>query len=186
MCGRVPRDDAQVAGTDAAGTDVTLAPATCADEPLLANLLELYAHDLSATFALDVRDDGRFGYDKLPLYWREPERRWAFVVRCDGKVAGLALVTRGSPASDDPAALDVAELFVLRRHRRSGVGRRAAVLLWDRFPASTWVVRVSTGNRGALPFWSEVVAAYTGGAFAETEIPGTPHAWRVFTFRSRP
>ena len=46
--------------------------ATSEQEPILANLLELYAHDFSEFYDLTLRADGRFGYDQLPLYWREP------------------------------------------------------------------------------------------------------------------
>lgn len=163
---------------------VTLAVATEADAPLLANLLELYAHDLSDVFQLELRPDGRFGYDRLPLYWREPATRFAFLIRSDDRVAGCALVTRGSPASDDTDVLDVAEFFVLRRHRRAGVGRQAAVLLWDRFPAARWVVRVSAGNVPALAFWRGAIAAYAG-TLDESARPGSPQPWRVLTFTSR-
>jgi len=166
-------------------SQVTLEVASVQDAALLANLLELYVHDLSEVFELEIPEDGRFGYDKLSLYWSEAERRFAFVIRHDGRVAGFALVTRGSPASDDPHALDVAEFFVLRRHRRRRVGERAARLLWDRFPASSWVVRVSEGNRPALPFWRAVVRDYTAGTFAETSRPGSPHPWLVLGFTSR-
>jgi predicted acetyltransferase len=92
-------------------------------------------------------------------------------------------VTRGSPVSDDPDVFDVAESFVIRRYRRSGVGRRAAFLVWDRWPGR-WIVRVSLGNTGALPFWSGVIAEYTGGAATEFVRAGTPNAWRVFSFES--
>lgn len=171
--------------TSVDSSKVTLDVASAHDAPLLANLLELYAHDLSVAFALEVNDDGRFLYAKLPLYWSEPERRFAFIIRCDGRVAGFALATCGSPASDDPDALDVAEFFVLRRHRRRHVGERAARLLWDRFPAASWVVRVSRGNQPALPFWRAVVRDYTAGTFTETSRPGSPHPWLVLGFTSR-
>ena len=109
--------------------EVSLDVAPARDAALLANLLELYVHDLSEAFPLiELGADGRFGYDPLPLYWSEPERRFPFLIRCGGRVAGFVLVARGSPASDDPDVLDVAEFFVLRRYRRSGVGRRAAFL----------------------------------------------------------
>ncbi len=158
--------------------------ATPAAAPLLANLLELYIHDLSEIFPIDLGPDGRFGYDRLALYWSEPATRYAYLMKCGSGVAGFALVTRGSPASEDPNALDVAEFFVLRRHRRSGVGRLAALALWDELPGR-WVVRVSEANRAGLPFWGEVIRAYTGGDFAESTRPGSPNAWRVFTFESR-
>ena len=136
--------------------EVSLDVALSSDAGLLANLLELYVHDLSEVFPLiELRADGRFGYDPLPLYWSEPERRFPFLIRCGERFAGFVLVTRGSLASDDPDVFDVAEIFVLRRFRLSGVGRLAAFLVWDRLPGR-WIVRVSEGNRGAIPFWAAV------------------------------
>jgi predicted acetyltransferase len=160
---------------------VTIEPATPADAALLTNLLELYVHDLSEVFAIEPGPDGRFGYPKLPLYFAEPEKRFPFLIRTDEKTVGFALVTRGSPATDDPDVLDVAEFFVLRSHRRTGCGRRAAALVFDRLPGR-WIVRVSEGNRGALPFWEAVVSAYTRGRFARSRREGSPHAWRDFAF----
>ncbi|MEA2694021.1 MAG: hypothetical protein QOJ16_3408 [Acidobacteriota bacterium] len=164
--------------------EVVLDVATLADATLLSNLLELYVHDLSAAFpSIELGPDGRYGYPALALYWSEPERRFPFLIRCDARVAGFALAQRGSPATDDPDVFDVAELFVLRRYRRSGVGRRAAVLLWNRLPGR-WLVRVSEGNLRALPFWAGVIAEFTEGAATEFKRPGHPHAWRVFSFAS--
>jgi predicted acetyltransferase len=166
--------------------DLTLDMATPAEAGLLSNLLELYIHDLSDAFpGIELGADGRFGYRNLPLYWSEPERRFPFLVRCGGRIAGFVLATRGSPATDDPDVFDIAEFFVLRRYRRAGVGRRAAALLWNRLPGK-WTVRASEGNRGALPFWAGVIGDFTAGAATETLRPGHPHAWRVFSFDSTP
>jgi predicted acetyltransferase len=164
--------------------EVVLDVAASSDAGLLGNLLELYMHDLSEAFPdIELGTDGRFGYDTLPLYWSEPDCRFPFLIRYGTRVAGFVLVTRGSPASDDPGVFDVAEFFVIRRHRRSGVGRRAAFLVWDRLPGR-WIVRVSEGNTGAVPFWAGVIAEYTRGAATELERAGSPNAWRVFSFQS--
>jgi predicted acetyltransferase len=163
--------------------EVTLDVATPSDDALLSNLLELYMHDLSAAFPnVELGADGRFGYDKLRLYWSEPDRRFAFLIKCDGRVAGFVLATRGSPAAEDPDVLDVAEFFVIRRYRRSAVGRQAAFLLWNRLPGR-WTVRVSEGNPSALLFWSDVIADVTDGAVIESTRDGNPNAWRVFSFQ---
>jgi predicted acetyltransferase len=164
--------------------DVVLEIATAHDAAVLSNLMELYSHDLSDVFRLELGPEGRFGYEKLPLYWSEPERRFPFLLRYRGRLAGFALVTRGSPASDDPEDFDVAEFFVVRSCRRCGVGRRAAFVLWDRFPVR-WTVRVSEGNPGGCRFWSAVIEEYANGALTQTKRPGSPHAWRVFSFDSR-
>ena len=158
-----------------------LEPATVGDAPVLAELLERYIRDLSGIFSVKAGPDGRYGYDKLPLYWSRPETHFPYLIKQNAEVAGFALATRGSPASDDPDDFDVAEFFVLPSHRRFGLGRQAAFLLWNRHPGR-WVVRVSEMNRDALPFWESAVREYTGGAFTEKEHPGKTHRFRVFLF----
>ena len=166
--------------------DVSLAPATATDAGLLSNLLELYIHDLSAAFpGVELGADGRFGYPPLSLYWSEPERRFAFLIKCNTRVVGFALATRGSPVTEDPDTFDVAEFFVIRQYRRCGVGRRAAHLLWARLPGR-WTVRVSQGNCSALDFWGQTIDGATNGTASRFERPGVPNAWLVFAFEAVP
>jgi predicted acetyltransferase len=160
---------------------VSLDAARPSDAPVLANLLELYCHDLSEAFALAIGPDGKFGYPRLALYFSEPDRRFPFLVRAGGELAGFALATRGSPLGDAPTDLDVAEFFVLRRHRRAGVGRQAAARLWDRMPGH-WIVRVADSNAAALPFWSEVIGACTGQRFTRDTRPLGGRTWTRFAF----
>lgn len=165
--------------------DVRLRVATAGDATALGNLLELYVHELSDVFpGLHVGADGRFGYPKLPSYFEE-EGRFPFLIERNGRLAGFALVTRGSPASNDPSVFDVAEFFVLRAERAGGVGRRAAELLWRRFPGP-WTVRVAETNRGAVGFWSSVVLAFAHGDSVDLRRAGDHRGmgWRIFTFRS--
>ena len=145
---------------------VTLEPATRSDAPLLANLLELYVHDLSED--LPGADRRRRALRLRAAACGRSRSGASRSFRAGRDVAGFSFVTRGSPATTTPRTLDVAEFFVLRGWRRSGVGRRAAPLLWDRLPGP-WTVRVSTANRPGLPFWESVVRDYTGGAFEASE-----------------
>jgi predicted acetyltransferase len=165
--------------------EVTLDVAGASEASILAHLLEFYVHDLSALFAIDIGVDGRFGYERLPLYWSEPDTHFAFFVRVGGQLAGFALATRGSPATHDPEDLDVAEFFILRSYRRARVGRRAAFLLWNVLPGR-WVVRVAAANHAGLAFWESTIRDYTGGAFDKTQQPGKHHTFHVFTFTTVP
>jgi predicted acetyltransferase len=164
---------------------VTLEAAAPDEMPLLANLLELYQHDLSECFGVDVGIDGRFGYARLPLYWSEPERHFPFLIRSGPRLAGFALATLGSPVSDDPNVHDVAEFFVLRRYRRAGVGRQAAHLLWNRY-RGPWLVRVFERNTAALDFWKDVIAAYAGSPVEPRRVEHNRKQWQVFEFPSLP
>ncbi|MET0386300.1 MAG: hypothetical protein ABW321_10100 [Polyangiales bacterium] len=162
---------------------VTLQLATREDETPLANLLELYLHDMSETFPIRISEQGRFGYAWLPTYWAEPERRFPYLIHSEHGLSGFVLATIGSPASENPDALDVAEFFVLRRLRRSGVGQAAIRQLWDERPGH-WVVRVSEGNQGGRAFWAKAVADYSAGVFTERSTPGRHFPWRVYELDS--
>ena len=130
--------------------------------------MELYVHDLSALFAqVKLGEDGRFGYPALPSYLSGENGRSAFVLRHEGCVAGFVLVRRGSPASDDPSVLDVAEFFVMRKFRRHGVGTVVATRLFVSFRGH-WEVRELQTNPPAISFWRRVIALYTNGNFEET------------------
>jgi predicted acetyltransferase len=151
---------------------------------VLQNLLELYIHDLSESFAfVELGPDGRFGYPGLAAYWSEPGRRYAFLIREAGKTAGFALVTLGSPAVEERDVYDLAEFFVLRSHRRGGLGRRAAFRLWRLLPGK-WTVRGSESNPAALAFWTRVVGEFTNGEATLSTWSGRASQFRVFGFNS--
>jgi predicted acetyltransferase len=128
--------------------DVQVLPAGPGDKPVVRRLLELYRYDFSEFDGSDLDEHGEYGYLYLDVYWTEPDRR-PFLLRVDGKWAGFALVRTGPP-------LDMAEFFVLRKYRRSGVGRRTAMALFGMFPG-TWTVRQQLSNPSATVFWRSVI-----------------------------
>lgn len=172
-------------GADAdTAESVSLDAAIESDGPLLANLLELYIHDLSAVFSeLEIGADGRFGYRRLPLYWSDPGQRLPFLIRASGRLAGFALVQRRSTTDAATQRYDLAEFFVLRRYRRRGVGRQAASLLWERLPGQ-WTVRVAEDNRNALAFWRPVIESFANGRVTESTSVQDARDWRTFAFES--
>jgi predicted acetyltransferase len=104
-------------------------PALPEQQPILANLLELYIHDFSEFRKMQVGPDGTFGYPNLPLYWHEPDRH-PLLVRMDGGLIGFALVKRGSEISGSGSVWDMAEFFVLRGYRGRGIGTEIAHEIW--------------------------------------------------------
>ncbi len=102
---------------------VKVVAARADQEPVLANLLELYAHDFSEINDLHLNPDGRFGYAPLPLYWQESSR-YPFLIKIDGNLAGFVLVRKGSEVSGDENVWDVAEFFIVRGYCRHRIGMR--------------------------------------------------------------
>lgn len=160
--------------------EVEVVPAPPEQESVIANLLELYAHDFSEYVELRLGPDGRFGYERLRLYWEEPGRH-PFIIRADGQLAGFAFVRKGSEISDDAEVWDMAEFFVARGFRRRGVGMRAARELWRRFPGR-WEVRVIDRNRKAKEFWQRAVEEFLGDAVEPTLFAGDGRGWHVYSF----
>jgi predicted acetyltransferase len=164
--------------------DVELREASISDAPVLANLLSLYLHDFSEVFGGPPGPDGRFDYDRLPLYFEEPGRT-ALFIRADGALAGFALVVRGSVVSGAPEVWDLSEFFVVRGLRRRGVGGLAASEVFRRF-AGAWEVRALDRNPGASEFWTRAIEEHTDGAFEmEPWTSETGSTWKVFRFSQR-
>jgi predicted acetyltransferase len=161
---------------------VEVIPASRDQSPILANLLELYAHDFSEFYGVELGADGRFGYASLPLYWRVPGRH-PFLIRIDGKLAGFVLVKRGSEISDNEKVWDMAEFFVVRAYRRRGVGTQIASEVWRRFPGA-WEVRVLRANVAAISFWARAIAAFAGEAIQSVGVEKDGDHWQIFSFES--
>jgi predicted acetyltransferase len=161
---------------------IELVPAARQHESLLANLLELYMHDFSEYYPLELNHDGRFGYEPLPLYWSEPER-FPFLVKVDGKLAGFVFVKRASGIVHAGEIWDMAEFFIVRAYRRRGIGSRVAHAVWARFPGR-WEVRVMESNRAAGGFWMKAIAGFVDGQVEPVVIERDGLRWLVFAFES--
>ena len=163
---------------------IELMPAAPEQEPILANLLELYAHDFSEFHDKAIGEDGRFGYNSLPLYWAKPHR-YPFLVRAGGQLAGLALVKKGSEVTGIQGVWDMAEFFVLRRYRRRGIGTQIAREVWVRFPGP-WEVRVMQSNVSACRFWERAISGFVGKTIQPVTIDKSAERWNLFSFESYP
>lgn len=136
------------------------------DEPILRHLMQLYLYDLSEFEGTDVDEHGSFGYDWLGHYWIEAGRH-PFIVRVGRRIAGFALVRELEKGSGEREPLHaIAELFILRRFRRRGVGRVVARRMFDMFPGR-WTVREREANGPGRAFWHSVIAEYTCGRYEE-------------------
>ena len=161
---------------------IKVIPATQDQQPILANLIELYAHDFSEMADLQLNSSGRFGYAPLPLYWQQPNRH-PFLVTVDGRLAGFALVKQGSEISEDKDIWDVAEFFIVRRYRRHGVGKIVAHEIWKTFPGR-WEVRVLERNQTGLAFWNRAIASFVGTSVTAAVSNINNNLWHVFSFDS--
>ena len=137
----------------------------------LTNLFQLYAHDFSEHWfdraEGEIDEDGRLEeYGLMDSYWSEPNRE-VMLIRVGGRIAGFAMVNNSSH-SGLPLDFAVAEFFVARKHRRSGVGFAAAAWIIRERPG-LWELAVARRNTSALSFWREVASSIAGPSLEEIE-----------------
>ena len=143
------------------GGDIEIALARLEERAALDRLIQLYIHDFSELWAGtprgELRDDGSFWMYPLEPYW-EQAGRVPLLIRRAGKLAGFALVnavTHSGRAADR----NMAEFFIVRKHRRSGLGRAAAQKIFSRY-AGLWEVAVARRNVAAQAFWRGAIGSH--------------------------
>nr|WP_295109881.1 GNAT family N-acetyltransferase [uncultured Caulobacter sp.] len=144
---------------------LTVERAAADEAHVIANLMQLYIHDFSALWfdreaEGELGPDGRYcDYPGLESYWSDPARG-AWLFRIKGLPVGFALV---NDVAHSPSPIDraVAEFFVVRKHRRRGVGVAAAHALFGT-AWGVWEAAVVRRNAGALAFWRQAAASYPG------------------------
>ena len=139
--------------------NIELVPAKQEDRTTLDNLLQLYIHDFSEHWAGrpdgELEPDGRFAPYPLDPYWSDVTCI-PLLVKVDSHLAGFVLLNAQSHV-DAPVDHNVAEFFIVRKHRRCGVGTRVIQQIFDRYPGQ-WEIAVARRNVSALAFWRKVVA----------------------------
>lgn len=152
---------------------VEVVRARAKDRPVLWRLMQLYLHDFSRFDHRAINERGEFEYRWFEHYWKESERI-PLLVRVDGEWAGFALVRLGRPNQ-------IAEFFILPKHRRSGVGRKVAAECLARWPGR-WLIHQVTGNDEAKAFWRAVIPV----PFQESSnTRGTTQRFRIAPARER-
>ena len=121
-------------------SDVEVTVASAGQKGALDNLFQLYVHDFSehwgGTDDGELADDGRFEpYRHLDSYWSD-ESCVPLFIRADERLAGFALLNRRSQTGRG-VDRNMAEFFIARKHRRSGVGTAAVHAILARYPAGT-------------------------------------------------
>jgi predicted acetyltransferase len=165
------------------GDQVALVPVTEADKPVLERLVQLYRYDMAPYRGYELDEHGTIPYRYLDHYFLDGDREACFV-RHGGNLAGFTM-TRALESGER----DVAEFFVVRHHRRRGVGARAAGAMFRRHPGD-WVLTFDAANPPAAAFWPVVAASVAAGdvtsgpkpptaAFPGTELRFTVAAHRV-------
>jgi predicted acetyltransferase len=106
--------------------------------------------------------------DEIFANWFSNDQSHPLVILKERDPVGFALVTRPRipSAGRKSANFRMSEFFVRKQHRRAGIGRDAATLIFDRF-AGDWEIVEYLRHPGSVAFWRHVVAGYSAGRYTE-------------------
>ena len=138
--------------------NIDVAPAAAADHARFRLMMHDYLVEMSAILGLV---EPVTQYPRLDAYWSEPGAGWAYWLRADGHDAGFALVRRWEVEK----RFEIAEFFVARPYRRSGVGLAAARIVIGGHPGR-WRITQREANGAAVLFWRRVLCGFV--AYEET------------------
>lgn len=129
---------------------------------ILRQLIELYEYDFSEYNSQDVNKYGLYGYKYLDHYWTDQDRH-PFFVLVDNVLAGFVLINNHCYLQKNDAK-SVAEFFIMRKYRRSGIGSVVATKIFDMF-CGDWEVLQHGNNDPSKTFWKNVIEKYTKGHY---------------------
>lgn len=147
--------------------NVELKQVSLDEKEILRNLLEKYEYEFSQWDKRDVNKLGLYGYEYLDYYWTE-ERRWAYFIMVDGKLAGFAMVCDLPEVDDRETDFQMSEFFILYKYRRLSIGKQAFFKIVD-LHKGKWQLKRHPANTASVHFWNNVIREYTNGQYELVE-----------------
>ena len=154
---------------------ISLIPARPGQKPVIANLIQLYLHDMTEFMPFPVGADGRYAYDFLERFWRFP-----YLIMSGDEIAGFALVIDECPLTGRAPCWFMAEFFVMKAYRGSGTGHAAIEQTLQAHPGQ-WHIAVPHANRAAQVFWPKALVPQSP---TSRDIHFDDDDWRLHQFEA--
>jgi predicted acetyltransferase len=164
--------------------------AAASERPLLEGLFQFYAYDFSemepsASAAFEVDAAGRFAsYPHMAEYWSAADR-WPLLIQMHAQAVGFALVNTVSHRGGS-IERNMAEFFVVRKHRRRGVAAAALSEILRLYPGR-WEIAAAERNTVAKAFWAKAIATAPNVSDIRV-VEGDGHHWHgpIWCFQAVP
>ena len=136
--------------------DIDLEEVSIDEKAVLRKLLKDYQREIKG-----IKEPDEYKY--LDSYW-EDVNRYAFFVKVGESIGGFVLVNRHTVLKRE--ANSIAEFYILKCFRGGGIGRKAALMVFERLKGK-WEVAEMMENKLAQKFWRSVIGDYTGDKYEE-------------------
>lgn len=125
---------------------------------LLNNLLQLYLHDVSLHFPIDLNSKTcKYEYDDLTKYI-DNSNNYAYFFMDKDEIIGFTLID----SEDD--SMVVQEMFILNNYKNKGLGEEAITKVFDEFKGN-WIIRSLPCSPKSENFWKKTIERYNNNKY---------------------
>lgn len=146
--------------------EITLQPVTREEKETLINMYQFYCYEFSPYTHQELNQDGMFDAN-IDYLW-EGDPRWnPFFIRQSGTIVGFLVVLFENMDTDPDPTHVIYDFLIMKKYRRSGIGRSAAIQAFMMYRAN-WAVVQLESNTPAISFWRNVISEFTQNHYTET------------------
>lgn len=147
---------------------ITLTRVELKDKSVLANMFQLYMHDITAVLPRDLNSHGFFNYEYIDSYFTSGEGKIAYFSLINDKFAGFVMISDDFMVlTDEEKKYNMSEFFILNTYKNKGYGEIIANRIFDMYKGY-WEVRPVPRSEGAKRFWERVIKKYTNNNYKES------------------
>ena len=125
---------------------------------LLKNLLQLYLHDVSLYFPINLNSKTcKYEYDDLTKYI-DNSNNFAYFFMNKDEIVGFTLI------NNDVHTMIVQEMFILNNYKNKGFGEEAITKVFDEFKGK-WIIKSLPCSSKSENFWKKTIERYTNNKY---------------------
>jgi predicted acetyltransferase len=162
--------------------EITIKRGDAQDRLIFDRLMQLYVYDFTELIEWDLNEEGLFEIDLLDSYFVD-DSKIPFLIRVADALAGFALVSDEVVLPENQGGQGIKEFFVVRNHRRHGVGKAVAAQIFSMFRGK-WEIRVMRKNTNAEKFWETTIREYTNGKYRKAMRDDALWRGAIFSFEA--
>lgn len=139
---------------------VVVTRAAQAEKQRIQQLIQFYIYDFTEYTGAAIQEDGTYRpMPDIDKYWEDPIRHHPYLISVNSEAAGFLLIR---VRDEQRHYYDFAHLFVMRKFRRTGVGRIAAEHIFQQY-GGKWELHQLENNVPAQRFWDKVIDEISDG-----------------------
>lgn len=127
---------------------------TIKQKRILERLLQLYLHNISLYFPMDLNNKtGLYKYDDISKYF-DSSNNQAFLIKNEDNITGFMLVDFFEEKNV------IQEMFILNNYKGKGLGKKSVIELLNTYKGN-WEIKSLPCSKQAESFWTKVITDYT-------------------------